>query len=151
MQRFDGLLPTCSINASPVTIGPPRTHTPQPVKPNPTNLPPHKPSTHLEAAHAEQQVGVVLAVHADEAVGPLQRGDAARQPVAHVPEHRAPQVHVVLHQPHARVARPALLVVVAHDVLVIGVGVLREVALDQVTGLLGTEPAGMKRRCRVFH
>ena len=31
------------------------------------------------------------------------------------------QVDVVLHQPHAGVAGPALLVVVAHDVLVVGI------------------------------
>jgi len=34
---------------------------------------------------------------------------------------------------------PALLVVVAHDVLVVGVGVLGEVALDEILGLLCSE------------
>jgi len=38
----------------------------------------------------------------------------ARHAVLDVPEHGAAQVDVVLHQPHARVARPALLVVVPH-------------------------------------
>ena len=45
----------------------------------------------------------------------------------------------MLHQAHARVARPALAVVVAHHVLVVGVGVLGEVALDQVLALVRRE------------
>mmetsp|Transcript_8730 Transcript_8730/g.18587 ORF Transcript_8730/g.18587 Transcript_8730/m.18587 type:complete len:747 (-) Transcript_8730:2392-4632(-) len=93
----------------------------------------------LETRHVEQQVWVVLAVHAHEAVVPLKGGQAAGQAVFHVPEHGAAQVHVVLHQPHARVTGPALAVVVADDVLVVGVRVLGEVALDQVLGLLGSE------------
>lgn len=42
----------------------------------------------LEAAHVEQQVGVVLAVHGHKAVLPLDGGDGAGQPVLDVPEHR---------------------------------------------------------------
>lgn len=41
----------------------------------------------LEAAHVEQQVGVVLAVHGHEAVLPLHRGHRAGQTVLDVPEH----------------------------------------------------------------
>ena len=51
------------------------------------------------------------------------------------------QVDVMLHQTHARVTWPALLVIVADDVLVVRVGMLRQVALDQVTCFLGAEPA----------
>ena len=47
----------------------------------------------------------------------------------------------MLHQTHARVTWPALLVIVADDVLVVRVGMLRQVALDQVTCFLGAEPA----------
>ena len=43
----------------------------------------------LEAAHVEQQVGIVLAVDGDEAVLPLDRRHRARQAVLDVPEHRA--------------------------------------------------------------
>ena len=43
----------------------------------------------LEAAHVEEQVGVVLGVHGHEAVLPLHGGDGARQAVIDVPEHRA--------------------------------------------------------------
>ena len=47
----------------------------------------------------------------------------------------------MLHQTHARVTWPALLVVVADDILVVRVGVLCKVALNQVTCFLGAEPA----------
>jgi hypothetical protein len=39
----------------------------------------------------------------------------------------------MLHQSHAGVPRPALLIVVAHNVLIVGVRVLCEVALNQVS------------------
>ena len=94
---------------------------------------------HLEAAHGEEQIGVVAAVDRRERVLPLERRDRARQRVLELPEDGAAEVDVVLHEAHARVARPALFVVVADDVLVVGVGVLGEVALDQLLGLLGRE------------
>ena len=50
----------------------------------------------------------------------------------------------MLHQPHASVAGPALLVVVAHDVLVVGVRMLRQVPLDQISGLVRCKPAHTK-------
>lgn len=94
----------------------------------------------FEAAHVEQQVRVVLAVDRDEGVLPLDGGHRARQTVLDVPEDGAAEVHVVLHQAHAGVAWPALLVVVADDVLVVRVRVLGQVALDEVTGLVRVEP-----------
>ena len=95
---------------------------------------------HLEPAHVEQKVGVVPGIHRDEPVVPLQGGEAARKPVLDVPKRRAPEVHVVLHEAHARVAGPALLVVVPDEVLVVRVGVLGEVPLDQILRLLRGEP-----------
>eukprot|EP00123_Amoebidium_parasiticum_P018099 comp24100_c1_seq1/m.43516 comp24100_c1_seq1/g.43516 ORF comp24100_c1_seq1/g.43516 comp24100_c1_seq1/m.43516 type:complete len:578 (+) comp24100_c1_seq1:3557-5290(+) len=95
---------------------------------------------HLKARHVEQDRRVILAENGDEAVVPVDGCDGPRQTVFHVPEHSPAQVHVVLHQAHALVTWPALLVVVAHDVLVVGVGVLRQVLLDQVPALLGREP-----------
>ena len=47
----------------------------------------------------------------------------------------------MLHEAHARVTWPALLVVVADDVLVVRVGVLRQVALDQVARFFRGKPA----------
>mmetsp|Transcript_51851 Transcript_51851/g.121766 ORF Transcript_51851/g.121766 Transcript_51851/m.121766 type:complete len:1251 (+) Transcript_51851:175-3927(+) len=94
---------------------------------------------HLKPAHVEEQVGVILGVDRHEAVLPLHRRHRPRQLVLDVPEHRAAQVDVVLHQAHARVARPALLVVVPDYVLVVGIRVLAQEALDQVLLLLVRE------------
>ena len=52
---------------------------------------------HLEAAHVEEQVGVVLAVHRHKAVLPLYRGDGARQTVLDLPEYGTPtEIHKVI-------------------------------------------------------
>mmetsp|Transcript_62206 Transcript_62206/g.196852 ORF Transcript_62206/g.196852 Transcript_62206/m.196852 type:complete len:623 (-) Transcript_62206:2053-3921(-) len=93
----------------------------------------------LETAHAENEVRVVLGIDAHEAVLPLQGGHAARQAVLDVPMGGAAEVDVVLHESHARVPRPALLVVVPHDVLVVGVRVLGQVALDELAGIVLVE------------
>lgn len=93
----------------------------------------------LKATHVEEKVGVVLAVDGDKAALPLDGRDRSREAVLDVPEDGPPQVHVVLHEPHPSVSRPALLVVVTDNVLIIGVRVLCEVALDQVTSLLRRE------------
>lgn len=46
----------------------------------------------------------------------------------------------MFHQPHASITWPALLVVVTHNVLIVGVRVLREVPLNQISGLVSREP-----------
>ena len=51
----------------------------------------------------------------------------------------------MFHESHARVARPTLLVVVSDDVLVVRVGMFRQVALDQVSRFLRREPTNMSR------
>lgn len=50
------------------------------------------------------------------------------------------QVDVMLHQSHAGIAGPALLVVITHNVLIVGVWMLRQVPLNQIPGLIGREP-----------
>mmetsp|Transcript_79856 Transcript_79856/g.222353 ORF Transcript_79856/g.222353 Transcript_79856/m.222353 type:complete len:322 (+) Transcript_79856:3122-4087(+) len=90
----------------------------------------------LEAAEVEEHVRVVFRVHRSEGVVPDECRDAPRQAVLHLPEDGAPQVHVVLHATHAAIARPTHLVVVAHNILVVRVGVLCEEPLDEVSGLL---------------
>ena len=94
----------------------------------------------LKATHVEQQVGVILTVHRHKAGLPLHSGDGARQSVLHIPEHRTPQVHVMFHEAHASISRPALSVVIANYVLIVRVRVLSQVALDQVPSLLCCEP-----------
>ena len=56
-----------------------------------------------------------------------------------VPEDGSAQVHVVLHQTHARIPGPTLLVVVAHNVLVVRVRMLGQIALDEVACLVRIE------------
>ena len=48
----------------------------------------------LEAAHVEQQVGVIFAVHRHKAVLPLNRRHRPRQPVLNVPKHCATPVNI---------------------------------------------------------
>ena len=54
----------------------------------------------------------------------------------------------MLHQSHAGVTGPAFLVVVAHDVLVVGVRVLCQVSLDQISGRVCGEPGMVEGRSR---
>lgn len=52
------------------------------------------------------------------------------------------QVDIMLHQSHAGITWPTLLVVVTNYVLVVGVWVLRQVPLNQIPGLVSREPDG---------
>jgi len=90
----------------------------------------------FEASHAEQKIRVVLAVNRHETAFPLDSGDASRQSVLDVPEHGSSQVDVVFHESHSRISGPTLLVVVANDVLIVGIGMLGEISLDELLGLL---------------
>ena len=71
---------------------------------------------------------------------PLHPADAAGHPVVNVPDNGPAKVHNMLHQPYPRVPRPAPLAVVAHHILVVGVGMPGEVALDENPDLLGGKP-----------
>lgn len=46
----------------------------------------------------------------------------------------------MLHQPHPSISGPALLIVVAYDVLIVGIRVFSKVALDQIPGLICRKP-----------
>lgn len=52
----------------------------------------------------------------------------------------------MLHQSHAGIAGPALLVVITHYVLIVGVWVLRQVPLNQIPGLISREPGGPMKK-----
>ena len=93
----------------------------------------------LESGHVEQQVRVILGVDADETAFPLDGRYRTRETILDVPEDGAAQVDVVFHQTHAGITRPAFLVVVADDVLVVGIRMLRQVALDEVARFFGSE------------
>jgi len=51
------------------------------------------------------------------------------------------QIDVVFHESHSRVSRPAFLVVITHNVLIVRIGMFCEISLYQVTRLLGRKPA----------
>lgn len=50
------------------------------------------------------------------------------------------QVDIMLHQSHAGISRPALLVVVTDNVLIVRVRVFCQIPLNQVPGLISREP-----------
>ncbi len=86
-------------------------------------------NTTLKATHIEQEVGVVLAVHGHKAALPLDGCDGARETILDIPEHSSTQIDVMLHESHPSIAWPALLVVVADNVLVVGVRMFSQVAV----------------------
>ena len=73
-----------------------------------------------------KRLGLSL-LYRHKAALPLDGGDGVSEAVLDVPEHGRAQVKVMLHKPHASISWPALLVVVAHNVLIVGVRVLRQV------------------------
>lgn len=93
----------------------------------------------FEARHIEEQIRVVLAVDRHERAFPFNRRHRARQPILDVPEDGSSQIHIVLHQSHSSITRPALLVVVANDVLIVRIGMLGEVALNEVSRFFRVE------------
>mmetsp|Transcript_17531 Transcript_17531/g.36309 ORF Transcript_17531/g.36309 Transcript_17531/m.36309 type:complete len:330 (+) Transcript_17531:2994-3983(+) len=93
----------------------------------------------LEPVHVEEEVRVVLGIDTDETLLPVDSRDGTRQAVLDVPEGSPSEVDVVLHETHPAVPWPALLVLVPHNVLVVGVWVLDQVALNQVLGVLLVE------------
>lgn len=52
----------------------------------------------------------------------------------------------MLHKSHAGVTGPALLVVVPHYVFIVGVRMLRQISLNQVSGFISREPEGRKKK-----
>lgn len=50
----------------------------------------------------------------------------------------------MLHQPHSGVTGPAFLVVVADYVLIVGIRVLGQISLDQITGFFCGKSVNMK-------
>ena len=95
--------------------------------------------SNLKVAHAEQQLRVLSRVDRYETLVPLDRGQRPRERVLDIPEHSSTQVDVMLDQSHSAIPRPASLVVVSNNVLVVGIRLHRQVPLDQVTGFVRGE------------
>ena len=78
-------------------------------------------NAHFKPIHIEQQIRVVLGVHSDKAALPFDGGERTRKAILDFPKHGSSQVDIMLHETHAAISRPALLVVIANDVLVVRV------------------------------
>lgn len=87
--------------------------------------------SHVESTHRKQQIGIILRIHRNERILPLNRRHRTWQAILDVPKHRSTEIDVVLHESHAGVAWPALLVVVTDDVFVVRVGMLGQVTLNE--------------------
>mmetsp|Transcript_29770 Transcript_29770/g.62395 ORF Transcript_29770/g.62395 Transcript_29770/m.62395 type:complete len:277 (-) Transcript_29770:3144-3974(-) len=93
-------------------------------------------NTNLEPTHIEEKIGIVLAVHGNKAVLPLDGCYRARKLILDVPEDRTAEVDIMLHETHPRIARPAFLVVVTNHVLIVWIRVLAEETLDEILLLI---------------
>lgn len=93
----------------------------------------------LQSGHGKEQIGVVLAIHGDKSALPLDGCHRSGQTIFDVPKHSPSQIDVMFHESHSGISWPALFVVVTHNVFIVGIGMLGQVPLDEITGLLGTE------------
>ena len=59
----------------------------------------------------------------------------------YVHTHVPAQVYIMFHKSHTSISRPAFLVVVADNILIVGVRMLSEVPLNQLSCLLRREPS----------
>ena len=84
----------------------------------------------LETTHVIEQIRIVFTVNRNEGVLPIKSGQTARQMIFDLPKARTTQVNIVLDQHHPGIARPTLLIVVANDVLIVGVRVLTKEPLN---------------------
>ena len=95
----------------------------------------------FKSTHVEQKIWIVLAVDRHEALIPRECRDRSWQAVLDIPEHSTPKINIMLHEPHASISGPALPVIVAHNVFIVRIRVLCEVALDQITSFFSWKPA----------
>jgi hypothetical protein len=86
--------------------------------------------SHLETRHREEQVRIVFRVDRNVGILPVNGGDTSRQSVLYLPEDTSSQVDVVFHESHSAVLWPTFPVVVAHNVLIVGVRVLGQISLN---------------------
>ena len=96
-------------------------------------------NTNFEAAHREEKLRVVLRVNRDESIIPLDGSERSRKTVLDVPEDCTTEIDVVFDETHSTISRPTLLVVVTDQVLVVRIGVCREVTLDEISRFFGSE------------
>lgn len=69
----------------------------------------------------------------------MDSSDTARQSVLYLPEDTSSKIDVMLHQSHTTILRPALSVVVANHVFIIGIRIFSQIPLDQLSCLITCE------------
>ncbi|GKC38199.1 hypothetical protein Tco_1050583, partial [Tanacetum coccineum] len=90
-------------------------------------------STHKKAAAVRsfvcsfckfQTPSLVLLNASNKAVLPLQGHDTSWKRILHVPENTSSKIHIMFHEPHSRISRPARLVIVTDYILVVRIRML---------------------------
>ena len=90
----------------------------------------------FKSIHIEKQIRVVLRVNWDKTIFPFNGGKWTREPILDFPENGSSQIDIVLHESHTTIARPALFVIIANDILVIRVWIFSKVPLYKVSRFL---------------
>lgn len=96
--------------------------------------------SNLKTAHGEKELRVILGVDTDKCIFPLDCRKRTRQSLLNIPVNGSSKINIMLDESHAAIPRPAALIVVANDIVISRIGIGREVALDEVTGFISTEP-----------
>ena len=84
----------------------------------------------LETTHVIKQIRIVFTVNRNEGVLPIKSGQTARQMIFYLPEASTTQVDIVFDQHHPCIAWPTLLIVVADDVLIVGIRIFTKKPLN---------------------
>ena len=93
----------------------------------------------LKSAHAEQKIGVVLAINRDKSSVPLDGGHGSWQSILDVPKDSSSKIDVMFHQSHSSISWPAFFVVVSDNVFIVGIRMFGQVPLDQITCFFGSK------------
>lgn len=94
----------------------------------------------LKTTHVKQQVRVIFTVHRHKAILPHESTNRTWQTILDIPEYCTSKINVMFHESHTSITRPALLVVVSNNVLIVRVRVFSEVTLDEITGFFSCKP-----------
>lgn len=96
--------------------------------------------SNFKTAHGEKELRVVLGVDTNKCIFPLDCRERTRQPLLDVPVNGSSKINIMLDESHAAIPRPAALIVVANDVVISRIRIGGEIALDEITGFISTEP-----------
>lgn len=90
-------------------------------------------NANFEVGHGEQELRIVLGINTGEGVFPFNGRERTRKSVLDIPEDGSTEIDVVLDETHPAIAWPALLIVVADQILVVRIRIGTQVPLDEVS------------------